>query len=234
MEKISAAIEAVKYTSKRLNIPVPNIKFVKKDDSTNSTIKHYYDYKNNEIVFNEDWLYSTQTKWIVYKAIHETRHVYQYYVVKKNLSEVKDSIKTRWAFELEFYLKPKIGINSEIDESHYYNEIELDATFYAFNLLGYLIDGTIKKDEDTEKLIDLIELTDDNDIPSVSEYKNIREKNINLDYFIDFRMRRDVMDVIPLYEDGREVDTYDYESLRVIDVSYENNICYVVVEKMDK
>ena len=32
----------------------------------------------------------------------------------------------------------------------------------------------------------------------------------------------------------KKVDTYDYESLRVIDVSYENDICYVVVEKIDK
>ena len=54
--KIDIALLGIQTASKILNIPLPEVFFTSSSNFPNPEISSIYRYKDNEIIFNEDWM----------------------------------------------------------------------------------------------------------------------------------------------------------------------------------
>ena len=116
MSDIVTALVGIQVASKILNITPPEVYFANGSDFPNPEVSSIYRHKDNEIIFNEDWINRSNELEILVTAFHETRHVYQYYCIKTKSREDMDSIKV-WEKEFNQYISPsgKNTPKSDID-----------------------------------------------------------------------------------------------------------------------
>ncbi|MDI6453690.1 hypothetical protein [Peloplasma aerotolerans] len=73
MTKIEFALLFIQTATKIINIPLPEVFFASSSNFPNPEISSIYRYKNNEIIFNEDWVNRSNELEIMITALHETR-----------------------------------------------------------------------------------------------------------------------------------------------------------------
>lgn len=126
LNKLDVAILGVKMACKILNIPEPEVYFIEDDGINNNMIAGIFRHKEYEILFNEEWVKSSEWIEIVITAFHESRHAYQSYSIKENKNETKETLEL-WKSEFDSYMKVS-GTNDLILDVDYLNQaIEIDA-----------------------------------------------------------------------------------------------------------
>lgn len=147
IDKTSIALIGVEAATKILKIPFPEVFFASSSNFPNPEISSIYRHKNNEIIFNEDWLNRSNELEIMITALHETRHAYQKFCID---TRSREDIKTIEAWEKEFnqYKQPS-GKNTPTDDSSYLKqEIEIDAVAFAYQQMKELFDVEVKIPEE--------------------------------------------------------------------------------------
>src|SRR5690554_631524 len=130
IDKTSVALIGIQAAVKILNIPLPEVFFASSSNFPNPEISSIYRYKDNEIIFNEDWVNRSNELEIMITALHETRHAYQKFCID---TRSREDIKTIEAWEKEFnqYNQPS-GKNTPTDDNSYLKQaIEIDAIAFA-------------------------------------------------------------------------------------------------------
>src|SRR5690554_6151416 len=117
MSKMESALIDIQVATKILNIPLSEVFFASSSNFPNPEISSIYRHKNNEIIFNEDWVNRSNELEIMITALHETRHAYQKFCID---TRSREDIKTIEAWEKEFnqYNQPS-GKNIPTDDSSY-------------------------------------------------------------------------------------------------------------------
>lgn len=124
MKKIEIVLLGVQEASKILNIPYPEVSSI-------------YRHKDNEIIFNEDWVNQSHELEIMITALHETRHAYQKYCIDTRSREDIKTIET-WETEFNQYNQPS-GKNTPKDDMAYLKQaIEIDAIAFVYNQMNCL------------------------------------------------------------------------------------------------
>ncbi len=124
----------VQIVSELLNFPTPELYIIEESKLPNKEITAIYSFKNNEIIFNEDWVLRSDWTEVIITAFHEMRHAYQGYCIRTQSREPK-SILDKWEYETLNYIMPS-GKNNEIDdESYLKQEIEIDAIAFAHKMM---------------------------------------------------------------------------------------------------
>jgi hypothetical protein len=142
-EKINIALKGVRKASNILNITPPEVYFANGFDFPNPKISSIYRYKENMIIFNEDWVNRSHQVEVIITAFHETRHAYQYHCIKTKSKEDIETIKV-WEKEFNQYERPS-GKNTPKSDTDYLNQsIEIDAIAFAYQLMKELFDVEIK------------------------------------------------------------------------------------------
>lgn len=118
----------------------------------NPEISSIYRYKNNEIIFNEDWVNRSNELEIMITALHETRHAYQKYCID---TRSREDIKIIEAWEKEFnQYNQSSGKNTPTDDSSYLKQaIEIDAIAFAYQQMKELFDVEVKIPEEIKEII---------------------------------------------------------------------------------
>ncbi|MCF7930473.1 MAG: hypothetical protein K9L02_03065 [Acholeplasmataceae bacterium] len=143
MNKKNVILHGVTIASKILNIPLLEVFYASPSNFPNPEISSIYRYKDNEVIFNEDWVNRSNELEIMITALHETRHAYQKYCID---TRSREDIKTLEAWEKEFnqYNQPS-GKNTPIDDSSYLKQaIEIDAIAFAYHQMRELFDVEVK------------------------------------------------------------------------------------------
>lgn len=113
-----------------LNFPTPELYLIEESKLPNKEITAIYSFKNNEIIFNENWINRSEWIEVMITVLHEMRHAYQGYCVRTKTREDAETLK-RWENELNSYTMPS-GKNNIIDDKNYLmQEIEIDAIAFA-------------------------------------------------------------------------------------------------------
>lgn len=99
------ALIGIQAAIKILNIPLPEVFFASSSNFPNPEISSIYRYKDNEIIFNEDWVNRSNELEIMITALHETRHAYQKYCIDTRTREDIKTIET-WEKEFNQYHQP--------------------------------------------------------------------------------------------------------------------------------
>jgi len=92
MNNIDTALIGIQAASKILNITPPEVYFAGGSYFPNPEISSIYRHKDNEIIFNEDWINRSNELEIMVTAFHETRHAYQYHCIKTKSREDIETI----------------------------------------------------------------------------------------------------------------------------------------------
>jgi len=92
-------------------------------DFPNPEISSIYRHKDNEILFNEDWINRSNELEILVTAFNETRHAYQYHCIKTKSREDIETI-IDWEKEFNQYLSPSGKNNTESDIDYLKQSIE--------------------------------------------------------------------------------------------------------------
>ncbi len=120
----------VQIVSELLNFPIPELYIIEETNLPNKEITGIYSFKNNEILFNEDWINRSEWIEVLITVFHEMRHAYQGYCVRTRTRESTETLIV-WNDEINGYILPS-GKNNEIDDHSYLNqEIEVDAIAFA-------------------------------------------------------------------------------------------------------
>lgn len=144
---IQTALIGIHAASKILNITPPEVYFARSSDFPNPEISSIYIHKDNEIIFNEDWINKSNELQILMTAFHETRHAYQYHCIKTKSREDMDTIKAR---EKEFnqYTSPSGKNTPKSDIDYLKQSIEIDAITFAYYQMKELFDVEVKISEE--------------------------------------------------------------------------------------
>jgi len=130
---------SIQSASKILNITPPEVYFSSGSDFPNLEISSIYKHKENEIIFNEDWINRSNELEILVTAFHETRHAYQYHCIKTKSREEIETINI-WEKEFNQYTSPS-GKNTPISDIVYLKQsIEIDAISFAYHQMKELFD----------------------------------------------------------------------------------------------
>lgn len=151
--KTNIAIRLIEISSKILNIPLPEVFFASSSNFPNPEISSIYRYRDNEIIFNEDWVNRSNELEIMITALHETRHAYQKYCID---TRSREDIKTIEAWEKEFnqYNQPS-GKNIPTDDISYLKQaIEIDAIAFAYHQMKELFDVEVKIPEEIKTQVE--------------------------------------------------------------------------------
>lgn len=125
--------------SELLNFPTPELYIIEELKLLNKEITAIYSFKNNEIIFNEDWINRSEWIEVLITVFHEMRHAYQGYCVRTKTRESAETLKL-WEDEINGYTMPS-GKNNEIDDQRYLSqEIEIDAIAFAHWLVKKELD----------------------------------------------------------------------------------------------
>ncbi len=120
----------VQIVSKVLNFPIPELYIIEGDKLPNKDITGMYSFRNNEIIFNEDWINRAEWIEVLITVFHEMRHAYQGYCVRTGTKEPQETLEI-WSHEITNYIMPS-GTNKEEDDQNYLSqEIEIDAISFA-------------------------------------------------------------------------------------------------------
>ena len=134
MNNLEVAIAGVKIVAKILNFPAPELYIIEQDKLPNKEITGMYRFKENEIIFNEDWVLRSEWIEVIITAFHEMRHAYQGYCIRTRSREAKEILDT-WEYETNNYVMPS-GKNNEADDLTYLKqEIEIDAIAFAHKMM---------------------------------------------------------------------------------------------------
>lgn len=134
MNNLEVAITGVKIVAKILNFPTPELYIMEQSKLPNQEITGMYRFKENEIIFNEDWVLRSDWTEVIITAFHEMRHAYQGYCIRTRSREAKEVLDI-WAYETNNYIMPS-GKNNEVDDLTYLNqEIEIDAIAFAHKMM---------------------------------------------------------------------------------------------------
>ena len=116
--------------SKILDFPIPELYIIEELKLPNKEITAIYSFKNNEIIFNEDWINRSEWIEVLITVFHEMRHAYQGYCVRTKTRESAETLKL-WEDEINGYTMPS-GNNNEVDDQNYLTQaIEVDAIAFA-------------------------------------------------------------------------------------------------------
>lgn len=130
MNNLEVTIAGVKIVSEILNFPAPEIFIIEQDKLPNKEVTGMYRFKENEIIFNEDWVLRSEWIEVIITVFHEMRHAYQGYCIRTRSREAKEILDI-WEYETNNYIMPS-GKNNEIDDVKYLNqEIEIDAIAFT-------------------------------------------------------------------------------------------------------
>ncbi len=146
------ALICIEAATEILNIPLSEIFFASSTSFPYPEISSIYRHKDNEIIFNEDWVNRSNELEIMITALHETRHAYQKYCID---TRSREDIKTIEAWEKEFnqYNQPS-GKNTPTDDSSYLKQsIEIDAIAFAYHQMKELFDVEVKIPEEIKEII---------------------------------------------------------------------------------
>lgn len=134
MNNLEVAIAGVKIVAETLNFPAPELYIIEQDKLPNKEITGMYRFKENEVIFNEDWVLRSEWIEVIITAFHEMRHAYQGYCIRTRSRETEE-ILDKWKYETNNYIMPS-GKNNEIDDMKYLNqEIEIDAIAFAHRMM---------------------------------------------------------------------------------------------------
>ncbi|MCR3906959.1 MAG: hypothetical protein NUK62_08060 [Tenericutes bacterium] len=154
MRNHEIALISIQTATKILNIPLPEVFFASSSNFPNPEISSIYQCKDNEIIFNEDWVNRSNELEIMITALHETRHAYQKYCIDTRSREDIKKIEA-WKKEFKQYNQPS-GKNTPIDDSSYLKQsIEIDAIAFTYYLMKELFDVEVKIPAEVRKQVDL-------------------------------------------------------------------------------
>src|SRR5690554_6844705 len=88
----------VQIVSKILSFPIPDLYIIEGDKLPNKEITGMYSFRNDEIIFNEDWIDKSEWIEVLITVFHEMRHAYQGYCVKTKTKESVETLKV-WSKE---------------------------------------------------------------------------------------------------------------------------------------
>jgi|LSQX01.1.fsa_nt_gb hypothetical protein len=130
MNKEKIIYGGVRIVSELLNFPTPELYIIEETKLPNKEITAIYSFKNNEIIFNEDWINRSEWIEVLITVFHEMRHAYQGYCVRTKTRESAETLKL-WEDEINGYTMPS-GNNNEVDDQNYLTQaIEVDAIAFA-------------------------------------------------------------------------------------------------------
>ena len=141
------AVSAVNKCSQLLNITPPEVYFASGSDFPNPEISSIYRHKDNEIIFNEDWINRSNELEILVTAFHETRHAYQYHCIKTKSREDIETINV-WEKEFNQYTSPSGKNTPKSDIDYLKQSIEIDAIAFAYYQMKELFDVEVKIPEE--------------------------------------------------------------------------------------
>jgi len=131
MQNIETALIGIQAASKILNITPPEVYFASGSDFPNPEISSIYRHKDNEVIFNEDWINRSNELEILVTAFHETRHAYQYHCIKTKSREDIETINV-WKKEFNQYTSPSGKNTPRSDIDYLKQSIEIDAIAFAY------------------------------------------------------------------------------------------------------
>lgn len=123
------AVMGVQSASKILNVNQPEVYFASGCNFPNTQISSIYRYKDNEIIFNEDWINRSNALEIMITTLHETRHAYQKYCIETESREDETTLEV-WEKEFKEYNLPTSQGESK-DAFYLKQSIEIDAIAFA-------------------------------------------------------------------------------------------------------
>ena len=154
MNNFDTALIGIQATSKILNITLPEVYFASGSDFPNPEISSIYRHKDNEIIFNEDWINKSNELEILVTAFHETRHAYQYHCIKTKSIEDIETINV-WEKEFNQYTSPSGKNTPKSDIDYLKQSIEIDAIAFAYHQMKELFGMEVKIMEEVKKSVSL-------------------------------------------------------------------------------
>ena len=143
MKQTKKALIVIQASSKILNITPPEVYFANGSDFPSPEISSIYRYKENIIIFNEDWVNRSHEIEVIITAFHETRHSYQHHCIKTKSNESIETI-TIWEKEFKHYTSPS-GKNTPKSDIDYLNQsIEIDAIAFSYQQVKELFGVEVK------------------------------------------------------------------------------------------
>ena len=134
MDNFDVVISAVRIVDKILNLAAPELFIIEQNLLPNIEITGMYNFDDNEIIFNQDWILRSDCTEVIIIAFREMRHAYQGYCIRTQSREPKSTLD-KWEYETLNYIMPS-GKNNEIDdESYLKQEIEIDAIAFAHKMM---------------------------------------------------------------------------------------------------
>jgi len=152
-QKIKTALIGIQAASKILNITPPKVYFASDSDFPNTEISSIYRHKNNEIIFNEDWINRSNELEILVTAFHETRHAYQYHCIKTKSREDIETINV-WEKEFNQYTSPSGKNTPKSDIDYLKQSIEIDAIAFAYHQMKEIFDVEVKIHKEIKELVE--------------------------------------------------------------------------------
>lgn len=126
MADLNVAVQGVEIASSILNVPMPEVYFISKEELPNGEITGIFINKDYQVVFNEDWVINSTEIEVLITCFHETRHAYQSYSIQHNINESQELLE-KWDYEKNNYISPS-GLNDESADYEYLSQdIEVDA-----------------------------------------------------------------------------------------------------------
>lgn len=130
MNNLEVAMAGVKIVAKILDFPAPELYIMEQSNLPNQEVTGMYRFKENEIIFNEDWVLRSNWTEVIITTFHEMRHAYQGYCIRTRSREAEEVLDI-WEYETNNYIMPS-GKNNELDDLTYLSqEIEIDAIAFA-------------------------------------------------------------------------------------------------------
>jgi|SRR5690554_5555786 len=124
------AIYGVNKVSQMLKIDIPEVVFLSESEIPNKNLIGSFIPEEYLIVFNKDLILASEPMNIIITCFHEVRHAYQYFSVKHNINETKETLD-KWKHGFANYSMPYSSNIEEYDKLYLSQEIELDAIIFT-------------------------------------------------------------------------------------------------------
>ena len=125
------AREGIRAAALVLGIKVSNVHFFNNNEVNGKKINAFFSSKKYEVFFNEVWLQNADWIEIIITCFHESRHAFQYEVIKNKYKGnliIKNEVKELWEKEMNFY---KSVLDNNEDDFYLMQDIEVDAIVFA-------------------------------------------------------------------------------------------------------
>lgn len=139
MADLNVAVRGVEIASSILNVPIPEVYFISKEELPNGEITGIFINKDYKVVFNEDWVIKSSEIEVLITCFLETRHAYQSYSIKYKINEAQELLD-KWSYEKKNYIGPS-GLNDESADYEYLSQdIEVDVIAWTHYQIKELLD----------------------------------------------------------------------------------------------